>query len=343
VTLSFYTPNFSRELFKDKSFIIDIEVRLYLNKHSNFKTDIIHIDIVKKLFKKNSLQNDLAKKNIEQYFENYKSIRDYNAKNSKHSLYFDFYKRILTDSISDKEIQKKFFDDLKKLTDLEISNALKVKPNPQSLAGIYGRNWPKKAHTMIGLMRLENLQFCVEETIRNNIEGDLIETGVWRGGATIFMRIILKKYGIKNKIVYAADSFEGLPKPNVNKFSADRGDDLYTYKELKIGLDEVKRNFEIYGVLDKQVKFIKGFFEDTMKNTPIEKLSLLRLDGDMYGSTWGVLENLYEKLSVGGYLIVDDFRLGACQKAIHDFRKLKNIQESIMLIDGSGAYWKKEA
>jgi len=328
-----------------------------LLNYSQFKTGILHPDhavkylsnkgktgilypvhAVKYLFNKDFAQIDLAKKYIENYFENYKSIRDYNKKNSKYSLRFDFCKRILTDSISDESIREKFFEDSNNLSDSEISKAMKEEPNPLSLAAVH---WPKRAHTMLGLMRLENLQFCVEETIRNNVQGDLIETGVWRGGATIFMRFILQKYTIKDKIVYVADSFEGLPKPNAEEFPEDYGDKNYTSDELKVSLEEVKNNFKKYGVFDEQVKFIKGFFEDTMKNSSIEKLSLLRLDGDMYGSTWVVLENLYDKLSLNGYLIIDDYILKSCRKAVLDFRKMKNIQHSIIPIDDSCIYWKK--
>jgi hypothetical protein len=280
----------------------------------------------------------LAKKSEEQ-IEQYKLIKEYNKKNSKYPLYFDLCKRILTDSITNDSLRERFFKNSDNLTNSEITQGLSENlPNQR----LFGLDHPTRAHTMIGLARLENLQFCVEDIILNNVEGDLIETGVWRGGATIFMRIILKKYGIENKIVYAADSFEGLPKPNIEKFPEDAGDKHYTKDNLKVSLDEVKNNFKLYGVLDEQVKFMKGFFEETMKNSPIKKLSILRLDGDMYGSTWIVLENLYEKLSVDGYLIIDDYSLTGCQKAIYDFRKIKNIKEPIVLIDGLGAYWKKQ-
>jgi len=310
-----------------------------LVNYSKFKKGILHPDrAVKYLFNKDTAKMDLAKKQLENYFENYKSFKDYNKKNSKHSLHLDFCKRILTDSISDESIREKFFEDSNNLSDSEISKALKEEPDPLSLTGII---WPKRAHTMIGLMRLENLQFCVEETIRNNVQGDLIETGVWRGGATIFMRIILQKYGIKDKIIHVADSFEGLPKPNIEEFPEDYDDPHYTYDDLKISLEEVKNNFKKYGVLDEQVQFIKGFFEDTMKDIHIEKLSLLRLDGDMYGSTWVALENLYDKLSSNGYLIIDDYYLKGCNEAVNDFRKMKNIQNSIIPIDGYSIYWKK--
>jgi len=244
----------------------------------------------------------------------------------------------LTDTISDGLLRKRSFLDPDSLTDSEITNVITEIPTAKNVVGGY---CSKRALTMIGLMRLENLQFCVEDIIKNNVEGDLIETGVWRGGATIFMRIILKKYGIKDKIIHVADSFEGIPKPNPEKFPEDSGDIHHTFQELKVSLNEVKNNFKMYGVLDNQVHFIKGFFENTMKTAPIEKLSLLRLDGDMYSSTWVVLENLYDKLSSGGYLIIDDYGLKGCKKAIDDFRLQNNITEPMQQIEADGIFWKK--
>lgn len=155
------------------------------------------------------------------------------------------------------------------------------------------------------------------------------------------MKIILKEYGIKDKIVYVADSFEGMPKPDTKKFPGDSGDMHHTFEHLKVSLEEVKNNFKMYGVLDERVQFIKGFFEDTMRNLDIRNLSLLRMDADMYGSTWVVLENLYHKLSGGGYLIVDDYNLNGAHQAVDDYRHLKNIQEPIMPIDGFGVYWRR--
>ena len=202
--------------------------------------------------------------------------------------------------------------------------------------GDYGR-----AETMIGLMRLENLQFCVEDVLKKNIEGDLIETGIWKGGACIFMRAILNEYEDKERIVYCADSFEGLPQPDP-MYPKDENSSLHLWSELKINLEEVKENFKKYGLLDDQVKFLKGWFKDTTKNPSFEKLSVLRLDGDMYSSTWEVLENLYEKLSGDGYLIIDDYgAVPGCKAAINDFRRQNQIQEPIQTIDWTGVYWKK--
>lgn len=204
-----------------------------------------------------------------------------------------------------------------------------------------GRDWPPLAHTMIGLKRLDNIQFCVEDIIQNNIPGDLIETGVWRGGATIFMRAILKSYNIDNRIVWVADSFEGLPRPNSEKYPADAGDPHHALKFLSVSYEEVKENFAKYGLLDEQVKFLKGWFRDTLPVAPIERLALMRLDGDMYQSTIEALDSLYPKLSIGGYVIIDDYSLKGCRQAVHDFRSDKGISDEIKEIDCIWAYWKK--
>lgn len=74
---------------------------------------------------------------------------------------------------------------------------------------------------MVGLKRLDNLQYCVETVLRDGVEGDLIETGVRRGGSCIFMRGILAAYGDTTRKVYVADSFEGLPAPDPGKYPAD--------------------------------------------------------------------------------------------------------------------------
>lgn len=205
-----------------------------------------------------------------------------------------------------------------------------------------GSQWPNIAHSMIGKKRMDNIQFCVEEIIKNNIPGDLIETGVWRGGAVIFMCAMLKAYGEKDRIVWAADSFEGLPQPDTINYPADSNDKHYTIDFLKVSLEQVIANFKAYGLLDSQVRFLKGFFKDTMPNNPIQKLALLRLDGDMYESTIQVLENLYDKLSIGGYVIIDDYSHPGARAATFDFRNKLKLTDPIVEIDGMGAYWKKE-
>lgn len=194
--------------------------------------------------------------------------------------------------------------------------------------------------TMIGLMRLNHLEVCIKDVVKNNVPGDFIETGVWRGGATIFMRGLLDVLGDTTRNVWVADSFEGLPDfDRTNEREAKR--DLDPSKLLVVSLDEVKRNFKNYNLLDQRVKFLKGWFKDTIPTAPIEQLSILRLDGDYYESTMTVLEHLYPKLSPGGYLIIDDYSLNYCRNAVEDYRNSHGITEPIQKIDWTGVYWKK--
>lgn len=205
-----------------------------------------------------------------------------------------------------------------------------------------GRDHPLLGHTMVGMKRLHNLQSCVEDILRKNVPGDLIETGVWRGGATIFMRAVLKAYCVTDRKVWLADSFEGLPKPNPQLYPADEGDRHHTMTQLAVSLDEVKNNFAKYGLLDDQVCFLKGWFRETLPNAPIRKLAVMRLDGDMYESTMDALKYLYPKLSQGGYVIIDDYGyIESCRQAVEDFRRSKDIQDKIIPIDWSGVYWKR--
>jgi len=205
-----------------------------------------------------------------------------------------------------------------------------------------GRIWPPIAHTMIGLKRLDNLEFCIEKVITDGVPGDLVETGVWRGGATIFMRAVLKAYSVIDRYVWVADSFEGLPSPNTDKCPHDAGSRLHESRELAVSLEEVKANFEKYGLFDNQVRFLKGWFRDTLPSAPIERLAVLRLDGDMYQSTMDALGNLYPKLSEGGYIIVDDYgAVPACRQAVNDYRSVNAIKEEIRKIDWTGVFWQK--
>ncbi|MBA3371162.1 MAG: class I SAM-dependent methyltransferase [Thermoleophilaceae bacterium] len=205
-----------------------------------------------------------------------------------------------------------------------------------------GADQPINAPTMIGLKRLDNLQFCIEDALANGVPGDLIETGVWRGGATILMRAVLKAYGVEDRRVWVADSFEGLPPPDPGIYPSDKGNRLHTSDQLAVSLEQVKSNFERYGLLDERVHFLKGWFRDTLPEAPIEKLAVVRLDGDMYESTMDALVNLYPKLSVGGYLIVDDYGvLLPCRQAVHDYREAHGISEGIRPIDWTGVFWQR--
>jgi O-methyltransferase len=207
-----------------------------------------------------------------------------------------------------------------------------------------GRDWPSEAETMVGMRRLQNIEYCVRDVLRREVQGDLIETGVWRGGVCILMRAILKVMGDQSRSVWVADSFQGLPKPD-GRFKQDADSKWHDFRDsLGISLPEVRANFERYGLLDDRVRFLEGWFKDTLPTAPIDKLAVIRLDGDMYASTMDALNSLYPKLSVGGYVIVDDYgALESCSQAVTDFRAQNGIDDEIEKVDWSGVYWKKRS
>jgi hypothetical protein len=204
-----------------------------------------------------------------------------------------------------------------------------------------GWDWPSAAPSMIGLKRMENVRRECERVIAAGIPGDFMETGVWRGGAVMMMRAVLKAYGITDRRVIAADSFAGLPPPTEG-VAPDAGAEFHTWTDFVVPLDEVKANFARYGLLDEQVVFLEGLFKDTLPAAPVTQLAVLRLDGDMYESTRDGIVNLYPKLMRGGTLIADDYFLFAAHRtAIDEYRARYGIMDPILRIDEFGAYWVK--
>jgi O-methyltransferase len=201
-----------------------------------------------------------------------------------------------------------------------------------------GRDWPHHAQTMVGLERMRNVRWCAETVLREDVPGDLIEAGAWRGGVGILMRGIMKAYGIDDRRVWVADSFQGLPTPNPDR---DPGVESHELEWLAVPVEEVRENFDRYGLLDDQVRFVEGWFSSTLPALRDIRWSVVRIDGDLYESTMDALVNLYDGLSPGGFLIVDDFVLESCREAVEDFRRDRDIHEPIERIDWTGVFWRK--
>jgi O-methyltransferase/8-demethyl-8-(2,3-dimethoxy-alpha-L-rhamnosyl)tetracenomycin-C 4'-O-methyltransferase len=205
-----------------------------------------------------------------------------------------------------------------------------------------GRDWPRTAHTMVGLARLNNLRDLVQRTLDDDIQGDYIETGVWRGGCCILIAGVLTANGDRQRKVYVADSFAGLPPGKADQYPLDAGAGFDTFEELAIPLDEVKANFARYDLLDPRIVFVKGFFDRTLPTLDAGPFALIRLDGDMYESTIVALEALYPKLSNGGFVIIDDYgAMDACRLAVDDYRHRSGIVAELTPIDWTGAFWRK--
>jgi len=225
---------------------------------------------------------------------------------------------------------------------LKRRNVLLIRTRPfEAELRAEGTDWPAFGYTMIGTRRLDNVESCIRAAVRDRVPGDLIETGVWRGGSAIFMRAVLKQLGVTDRTVWAADSFEGLPKPSHVHDQEDKAWDMSQNPYLAVSLEQVQDNFRRFGLLDNQVRFLKGWFRDTLPTAPIERLALLRLDGDMYESTMDSLDHLYGKVSPGGFVIVDDYAgWPACRLAVDRFRASHGVTAELFPIAGGAAFWR---
>jgi hypothetical protein len=199
-------------------------------------------------------------------------------------------------------------------------------------------SWPL---TMIGSQRLDHVEACMRSVLDEGVPGDFIETGVWKGGTTIFMRGLLRAHGITDRKVYVADSFEGVPAPDETRYPHDRGANFHLWPDLAVDLESVRGNFARFGLLDDQVEFLRGWFRETLPALRGHQWAVVRLDGDLYESTTDALENLYDGLASGGWLIVDDYEIAACRKAVADFRSARGITEPIVQVDANGVCWQK--
>ena len=249
---------------------------------------------------------------------------------------------------------------------------------------VKGEDLPTLALTMVGVKRLDNLQDCIEEAIKSNVPGDVVETGVLCGGASIFARSVLRAHGVADRRVFVCDAFVP-PEPPLKRWQAnvvgtvlyvvasipsrswqrrvlrryqseseqsmfpvceDPSDDLVgffmwalrhphvLFCQRATGLDNVRSHFARYGLLDDQVVFLKGFFSKTLPDAPIERIAVLRLDGDTYESTMDVLGTLYPKLSPGGFCIIDDFHaFSDCRRAVEEYRAKEHVCDEIQPIE----------
>jgi O-methyltransferase len=192
-----------------------------------------------------------------------------------------------------------------------------------------GLEWPSLAHTMVGQKRLQNIRALCELVEHEGIPGSFVECGVWRGGASMYARACLSP---ERKVV-CCDSFNGLPHDSTEPEYA-------TFDFLRVSKDEVEQNFRNYG-LHNNVEFVQGWFKDTLPKVE-GPIAILRADGDMFSSTIDILANLYDKVSPGGYIIIDDYVLPPCAMAVTTFRDFHDITAPLVDIDGCGSFWRKE-
>lgn len=201
------------------------------------------------------------------------------------------------------------------------------------------------SHTMVGMARLHNLEYCARKVFAEGVPGDFLEAGVCQGGAAIYLRALQLAFGEADRQVWLADSFEGLPPPT-HELDVAEGLDWSAERQpwLACDLPAVKDNFRTYGLLDDGVRWLPGWFADTLPSAPVGQIAILRADADLYQSTREVLDSLYDRVSPGGFIVIDDYgTIEACRLAVDTFREERGITEPIRRIDWTGVYWRRDA
>jgi cephalosporin hydroxylase/predicted O-methyltransferase YrrM/glycosyltransferase involved in cell wall biosynthesis len=191
------------------------------------------------------------------------------------------------------------------------------------------------AYTTIGRARLDNLQTCLDTIREHLVDGDLVECGTGRGGGAIFLRGYLEAHEMIGRKVWVADTFRGPEGP-----AGPAGD---RPPSQQAHLNIVRNGFDRFGLLDQRVRFLQGEPADTLPDAPIEKVALLRVDSPEQDRVQSTLECLYDKLTLGGFVVIDNYRAEGCRKAVETFRADRGIGEPIERVDWSAAYWRKLA
>lgn len=205
-----------------------------------------------------------------------------------------------------------------------------------------------RPYTMTSAERLFSLYHAVNYVLKNNIPGDFIECGVWKGGSALLMAKMLAMKNISDRKVVLYDTYEGMPPPTENDkdYAGVNAEKLLQDSSIEVqdsvwcysSFEEVKANIELSGLATENIVMVKGKVEDTIPSQhPSTQIALLRLDTDWYESTKHELEHLYPQLSRNGVLIIDDYgHWQGCRKAVDEYISNNNLPILLNRIDETG-------
>jgi O-methyltransferase len=204
-----------------------------------------------------------------------------------------------------------------------------------------------KPYTMTSIERLFSLYQSLNYIFQNQIEGDFVECGVWKGGSSMMIALYLQEKGIRDRRIYMYDTFEGMSEPSEfdKSHTGDDAKELLSAQEKTeadsiwcySALEEVKSNLSATGFPSENLVFIKGKVEDTLNNNLPGRLALLRLDTDWYESTKKELVCLYPLLNQNGILIIDDFgHWEGAKKAVLEYFSENKLGPLLHRIDNTG-------
>lgn len=203
-----------------------------------------------------------------------------------------------------------------------------------------GLDWPLFGATMIGHLRLDNLRDCIFNVIEQQIVGDIVETGVWRGGAMLFAALLLEVLTpLSTRRVWLCDSFSGLPPASTEKDTNSWVQQEY----LRVPSSDVAELFDKSGIPADRYMLLKGYFNETMPQlaSKVDSIAVLRFDADMWESAMDVFCSLYGRVPLGGFIIVDDWFGFPSREAIEGIFADLGVQEAIIPIDTLSVFWRK--
>ncbi|MCU0269265.1 MAG: class I SAM-dependent methyltransferase [Acidimicrobiales bacterium] len=197
-------------------------------------------------------------------------------------------------------------------------------------------------YTTMGRTRLDHLQRCLDTLRAENVEGDLVDTGVGRGGSSVFLRAYLDAYEQHAPSVWVVDPFRASPAAADDAGDPDQLGGGANFPSLSSDLNDVRNAFARFDLLDARVRFLQGQPYETLPDAPLDAVALLRIGGGESGDPSVVLGTLYDKVTLGGFVVVDHYDDDiAAREAVDGFRTRRGIVDPLERIDGSGVCWRK--
>ena len=203
-------------------------------------------------------------------------------------------------------------------------------------------------YTMTSPERVAALVEAVRYVVANEIPGDFIECGVWRGGSSMAAALALKELGDESRELWLYDTYEGMSAPTDEDVdvAGQSADTKFSQRQLtddssewcRSPIDDVRQNLESTGYPAEKVHFIKGKVQDTIPGTmPSGPVAILRLDTDWYESTRHEMQHLYPALVKNGVLILDDYGYWqGARKAVDEYFATHNIRPLMGRVDFAG-------
>jgi cephalosporin hydroxylase len=185
------------------------------------------------------------------------------------------------------------------------------------------------AYAGLGRIRLNHIEACLEEIREEEVEGDLVDTGTGRGGGAIFMCGYLEAHEMANRRVWVADRFESGGSATAFEFARD--------------FNTVRDGFARFGLLDDRVVFLQGPPSQTLPDAAVGQIALLRVASQDPDEIGAVLRTLYDRVTPGGFIVVDGYGAPAGEAAVDEFRAARGVSEPLTRVDWSAAAWRKPA